>query len=131
KKSTSGLADLIKQYEKEEMEKVYALLDPEWHDEIRLFTEDEFANIVHIDGSIVKKSSEEINQHFNHDNYKPRDGSLVKAVDEICAFVEAYTSNENGISAPELSQAMEHIRGAYLGKKIAGISFDALLSEFG
>jgi len=130
KKSTSGLAELIKQYEKEEMQKVYDLLDPEWHDDIRLFTENEFSSIVHIDGDVVQKSSEDISREFNHDKYRPRDGALVKAADEICAFVEAYTSTRNGISAPELGNAMEHIRDSYRGRKIAGISFDELLGEF-
>jgi len=130
KKSSSGLAELIKQYEKEEMQKVYDLLDPEWHDDIRLFTENEFSSIVHIDGDVVQKSSEDISREFNHDKYRPRDGALVKAADEICAFVEAYTSTRNGISAPELGNAMEHIRDSYRGRKIAGISFDELLGEF-
>ncbi|MDD4794612.1 MAG: HD domain-containing protein, partial [Dehalococcoidales bacterium] len=130
KKSTSGLAELIKQYEKEEMEKVYSLLDPEWHDDIRLFTEDEFNSIIHLDGSIVRKSSEEISRCFNSNGYRPRDGELVKATDELCAFVEAYTSARNGISAPELASAMDHIRHSYSGKTVAGIAFDALLAEF-
>ena len=112
------------------MQKVYDLLDPEWHDDIRLFTENEFSSIVHIDGEVTQKSSEDINREFNHDKYRPRDGALVKAADEICAFVEAYTSTQNGISAPELGHAMEHIRDSYQGRKIAGISFDDLFSEF-
>lgn len=130
KRSTSGLAELIKQYEKEEMEKVYALLDPEWHDDIRLFTEDEFSSIVHLDSGVARKSSEEINRCFNSDDYRPRDGELVKATDELCAFVEAYTSTRNGISTPELESAMKHIRNSYCARTIAGIDFEALLAEF-
>ncbi|MDD5402478.1 MAG: HD domain-containing protein [Dehalococcoidales bacterium] len=130
KKSTSGLADLIKQFEKEEMEKVYKLVDPEWQPDIKLFAEDEFASVVHVDGRAVKKSSREISQSYNSDIYRPRDGELVKAVDELCAFVEAYTSTENGISAPELGDAMKQIRHSYQARTVAGIDFSALFDEF-
>ncbi|MDD5486871.1 MAG: HD domain-containing protein [Dehalococcoidales bacterium] len=130
KRATSGLADLIKQYEIEEMEKVYELLDPEWHADIKLFTRYEFQNVIHKEGSPVEKSSDEITRYFNSDVYEPRDGGLVKAADEVCAFVEAYTSHQNGISALQFGQAMEQIRASYQGRVIAGIDFAELLDEF-
>jgi putative hydrolase of HD superfamily len=131
KKSVRGLARLIKLYEKEEMERnVYALLKDEWRRDMELFTENEFANVVHINGKVVRKSSEEINSNYNGDQYNARDGELVKAVDELCAFVEAYTSTRHGISAPELDRARNTIRDRYAGKLIAGINFSGLLADF-
>ncbi len=131
KRSTSGLAELIKEYEKEEMQnQVYSLLDEEWHSDIQLYTEEEFSNLVHINGRASRKSFEEINSKYNTDVYRARDGEMVKAVDELCAFVEAYTSTENGISAPELSRAMATIKERYLGKTVSGVDFGELLTEF-
>jgi len=130
KKSSPALAELIKQYEKEEMAKVYGLLDDAWHSDIQLFAEDEFSSVVHLEGKPVKKTFEEIEAAYNSDEYSPRDGGLVKAVDELCAFVEAYSSTANGISAPELNQAITSIRRSYTGRTVAGIDFGKLLEEF-
>ena len=131
KKSTSGLAELIKQYEKEEMDRqVYSLLDSDWHDDIRRFTQDEFANTVIINGKVVHAESDEIQACYNADAFSARDGELVKAADVLCAFVEAYTSSMNGISAPELSRAMTTIKAGYSRKTVAGACFGDLLAEF-
>jgi len=131
KRSVKGLARLIKQYEKEEMERnVYALLKDEWRKDMKLFTQDEFRNVVHINGKVVKKNFDEMNSSYNTDQYSPRDGELVKAVDELTAFVEAYTSIRHGVSAPELDRAKNTIRDRYAGKSVAGINFSGLLADF-
>ena len=68
-----GLRDLIKEYEHEEMEKkIYKLIPPSWHAEMRMFTEDEFSDTA------------------------SRDGTLIKAADDLAAFIESYLSLENG-----------------------------------
>jgi len=47
KRSVEGLSELIKQYEKEQMEKeVYGLIPKEWHKDVRMFTEKEFDSII-------------------------------------------------------------------------------------
>ena len=74
-----GLDDLIKEYERERMEEeVYCLLPPDWHEEIRVFTEIEFEGIVQFDGKVVKKTSDEISEAFNSDGFNPRDGEIVQ-----------------------------------------------------
>jgi putative hydrolase of HD superfamily len=55
-------------------EEVYQLIPREWHEEMRMFTENEFKSIVSVNGRIVEKRSEEINRRFNRDRYHPRDG---------------------------------------------------------
>ena len=65
KRSVEGLSDLIKGYEKEQMEKeVYGLIPEEWHPEIKMFTEDEFDSVVTINGkkknSAAKRSTRRI-----------------------------------------------------------------------
>src|SRR5512134_3207971 len=51
KRSIEGLSDLIKEYEREQMEReVYSLIPGAWHGDIRTFTEDEFESIVSVKG---------------------------------------------------------------------------------
>ncbi len=131
KHSVTGLDTLIKQYEKEEMEKhVYSLLKTEWHDEIRMFTESEFSNIVSINGEIRNVSSDEINDKYNKDSYNPRDGELVNAVDQLAAFIEAYTSIRTGIRNPELIDAVTHYKEKSIHHSVAGIDFEKIYASF-
>lgn len=131
KKSIEGLDSLIKQYEKEAMEaNVYRLLKPEWRKDIRFFTENEFRNVILFNRKYVTKSVDEINAKFNADEYRPRDGELVKAADEISAFVEAYTSIQHGITDPELIHAQTTIKDKYQDRTIGGIDFGRIMADF-
>jgi hypothetical protein len=65
KNSINGLDDLIKEYEKREMERrIYRIIPDNWHSEIRMFTEHEFDNIITIeDGNLGQDDiSEEDNK---------------------------------------------------------------------
>ncbi len=107
KKAIKGLDELIKGYEIEEMEKrIYGLIPESWHQDIRLYTENEFSDI------------------------KGRDGSLVKAADDLSAFIEAYLSIRNGIQNQDLMDAITHIIGKYRAKKVCGIDLDKIYSQF-
>ncbi|MEW6515450.1 MAG: HD domain-containing protein [candidate division FCPU426 bacterium] len=134
KKSVAGLSDLIKEYEKELMHKeVYSLLPPEWHAEMRLFTEHEFSNLVEDQGRTRESiSCDDINEHYNHDRFNPRDGHLVRAADELAAFLEADVAISNGSSSHELSDARKRIKYDYqsVKKMIGGIDFGQLYFEF-
>ena len=131
KRSVGGLEDLIKDYEKEQMEKeVYALIPEVWHREMRTFTEDEFSSIVTVDGNILKTTSGEINGKFNRDEYRPRDGELIKATDDLAAFVEAYLGLENGIKSNELDESKNYLKNKYRHSLIAGINFGEIYADF-
>ncbi len=131
KKSVEGIDHIIKKYEKEEMEKkIYKLIPDEWHPEIRMFTEDEFRNIVTVNGKKVRKGSEEISKKFNRDKYNPRDGEIVKAVDNLAAFMEAYMALENGVKSTDLENAKIKLEKMYRGKTVCGINFGEIYSEF-
>ncbi len=107
KKSVEGLDDLIKEYERSEMDKrIFKLLPEGWHADIRMYTEDEF------------------------ENTGKRDGQLVKAADDFAAFIEAYLSIANGIHNDNLRDALDKIRSKYRGKNITGIDFGKLYMEF-
>jgi putative hydrolase of HD superfamily len=131
KRSIEGLDSLIKAYEKELMEKeVLNLIPEQWHNEMRMFTEDEFSTIVTRDGQTMKTDSETISREFNHDACNPRDGEAIKTIDDLAAYVEAYCSIENGVKSRDLGEARKSIREKYKGKVINGINFGDLFKEF-
>jgi len=131
KHSIRGLSNLIKRYEKEQMEeKVYPLVPKDWYPEMRMFTENEFKSVVTVDGRAQHMTSDEISHRFNRDDFNPRDGELVKAIDDLAAFLEAYLAKENGIVCKELRQAEEDIKRRYGRKAIAGIDLAEVYSRF-
>lgn len=133
KKSVSGLDILIKQYESEAMKKVvYRLIPAKWHPEIKMFTEEEFKSIISLNKKIVSKKSEVINRLYNEDQYNPRDGEIIKAIDNLTAYVEAYLSINNGLKNDQLIEAKEKIFKRYTETEpnIAGIEFSALYADF-
>jgi putative hydrolase of HD superfamily len=131
KKSIEGLSDLIKGYEKEQMEKeVYGLIPKKWHPEIRMFTEDEFDNLVKINGKKVKVSGNDISEKYNQDEFNPRDGGLVKAVDNLAAFIEASVAIRNGSTSKDLQEARLSLMNQYEKVNIAGINFGEIYADF-
>jgi len=131
KRSIRGLSILIKNYEQEEMkDKVYDLLDKDWKADIKIFTKDEFKNLVTINNKVVRKNCDEIDRDFNSDEYNPRDGWLIKAIDELAAFVEAYMSCKHGLIATELEKAKNDFKNYYDGKVLCGINFGSLYADF-
>lgn len=107
KKSVEGLDELIKEYEKSEMEKrIYKLLPQNWYNDMRMFTESEFE-----DTSI-------------------RDGKLVKAADDLAAFIEAYLSIKNGIKNDNLISAMENLRKKYKNTGISSLDLNSIYKGF-
>jgi putative hydrolase of HD superfamily len=107
KKSVEGLDELIKDYEKSEMDKrIYNLLPEKWHGEMRLYTQDEFGDT------------------------PLRDGKLVKAADDLAAFIEAFLSLKNGIKNENLENAISNIRAKYHDFKLPGIDFKKIYDRF-
>lgn len=131
KRSVEGLLDLLKEYEREEMEKeVYELIPESWHPEIRMFTENEFDSLAAIDGIMKKTTSSEINDKYNDDIYNPRDGEIVKAADELAAFIEASVAIRNGSRCPELLEARLSIKNKYAKLKAAVINLSEIYADF-
>jgi len=131
KKSVSGLDSLIKEYERQQMEeKVYGLIPEPWHDEIRLFTEIEFKSVVTCGGGRVEKTSSEISEHFNEDAYDPRDGELIRAADQLAAFLEAHLALANGMRAPDFQKTKTSLKEEYQTKVIAGLQFGQIYADF-
>lgn len=107
KKSVKGLDELIKDYEIEEMEKkIYKLIPISWHDDIRMYTEDEFSETGR------------------------RDGKLVKGADDLAAFIETFLALKNGIRNESLIYAKNKLIQKYKNKTINGIKFGDIYAEF-
>jgi putative hydrolase of HD superfamily len=131
KKSISGLDDLIKEYERESMEReVYGLIPDSWHDEIRLFTEIEFKSVVAREKEWVEMASSEITARFNEDIYSPRDGEIVQAADHLAAFLEAYLAVANGMRSPEFQKTITGLREDYRTKQIGGVRLGEIYADF-
>jgi putative hydrolase of HD superfamily len=131
KRSIEGLDALIKEYEKEMMEReFYGLLPPGWRPEMRLFAEDEFESIVMIDGVRRQVPGNEIGRLYNDDRYTPRDGEMVKASDRLAAFIEAYLAVRNGSAAPELHEALWAIRSEQAHREVGGIDLGGIYADF-
>lgn len=131
KRSVEQLDKLIKEYEAEKMKKeVYSLLPRHWHSDIRIYTEDEFSNIVLTEKGVI--NVETIDSKHNKDEFMPRDGSLVKAVDELASFIEAYLAIQNGSASQLLQKAVIDLKEKYENERpvIAGIDFRQIYSDF-
>lgn len=131
KKSVEGLSDLIKQYEREQMQKeVYGLIPRDWHADVRMFTEREFESIASVRGRRRKVTSDEISRRYNEDGFNARDGELVKAADHLAAFIEAYAAVRNGSANREFQEAKLSFKEMYARTVIAGINFGEIYADF-
>jgi len=138
KRSVAGLDDVIKKYERKQMEEaVMPLIPVEWQPEMRLFTGsmsgdddiDEFSDVVVREGRLKKASAEEMTK-YNLDSNSPRDGSIVEASDHLTAYIEAYLAKKNGIPPEHFSEGVSWIEKTYLNKVIAGINFGEIYEDF-
>lgn len=111
KRSIPGLDELIKDYEKEQMrKKVYPLIPRKWHKDLKLYTIEEFSNVVKVEGKTLHPEYSDICNKFNSNKYDPRDGDIVKASDILAAFLEAYLAIKSGIKSDGLSTAMADLK---------------------
>jgi putative hydrolase of HD superfamily len=123
----------VKDFGREEMERrIYGpeLIPKAWQPEMRIFTENEFLSKVTIDGQLRHTTSDTITASYNRDRYNPVDGELVKAADDLAAFMEAYLALQNGIANPQLHTAVREKQLFYRDRTIADINLSNLYNEF-
>jgi len=133
KRAATGLDRFVKDFEREEMERrIYGpeLIPKAWQPEMRMFTEDEFVSKVTIDSHVRHTTSDAISSSYNDDRYNPVDGELVKAADDLAAFMEAYLALQNGISNSQLQTAVQEKKLFYREKTIAGINLGNVYNDF-
>lgn len=133
KTSVPGLDSVIKEYEHIQMEeKIMPLLPSSWRDEFHYFVEDEFANKVRVGDRVLSKdiSFDDIQGHYNRDEFDAIDGVLLKACDHFAAFVEASLSIQHGITARPLEECRVSLPAKYRDVVIGGIDFGKLYEFF-
>jgi len=133
KRAATGVDRFIKEFERDEMQRrIYRpkLIPQAWEPEMRMFTEDEFASKVTIEGKLQHTTSDAITASYNQDLYNPVDGELVKAADDLAAFMEAYLALQNGIANAQLRTAVREKSLVYRHKTIAGIDFGKVYKGF-
>jgi len=132
KTSVAGLDSVIKEYEHIQMEeKIMPLIPSSWHDEFRYFVDDEFSNRVREDGAVQNNLSfEDIQGHYNRDEFDAVDGVILKACDHFAAFVEASLSIQHGITARPLEECRTALPERYRDVTIGGIDFSRLYGFF-
>ena len=131
KRSIQGLEELIEKFEKDELARtIYRLIPKKWHSEMKLFAEDEFTSTISKDGKREIRSSDAITSTFDSNRYDPKDGEIVKAVDDLSAFVEAYLTVKYGIRSPEFQKARDALKKKYETKNVAGIRFSEIYADF-
>jgi putative hydrolase of HD superfamily len=130
KTSSQDFESIVHNLEKELAEnEIYPLLEPEWKDEIKYFTQDEFLNKIVENGNIsVVSAVEEITQHYNEDRFLPYDGQLVRAADQMAAYLEAKSSINFGIRSDDLLSAVDSIKSRYK-LKIGNVDFERIYNE--
>ncbi|MGL5955783.1 MAG: HD domain-containing protein [Brevinema sp.] len=130
KMNIEGFGDLLKEIEREEMERKFKMLIPEkLRSELFYFINDEFADqttqnektVIHQEG---------ISQEFNQDSYNPKDGSIVRLSDQLGAYIEADMALGNGATSSEFITAKERIKMEYSTKKTAGLELNSLFLDF-
>jgi len=133
KRAATGVDRFVKEFERDEMQRrIYRpkLIPDTWQPEMRMFTEDEFASKVTVEGKLQNTTSDRITASYNQDRYNPLDGELVKAADDLAAFMEAYLALQNGISNTQLQGAVREKSFFYRHKTIAGVNLDSVYKEF-
>lgn len=112
KASVEGLEALIHRYEHDEMERrIFPLLPESWHEELRYYTEEEFANKTwHTDlVSPLQRHRGDIPGEFNCDRYNPLDGRVVEICDKLAAYIEASASIRMGVHPPALEEGKRRL----------------------
>ncbi|MDD2515746.1 MAG: HD domain-containing protein [Candidatus Gracilibacteria bacterium] len=132
KQGIEGLSELIKEYEKSQMEEIVYPLLPEFiRKDIEYFTENEFASRIKINDETIITTSENIQNKFNKDEFSPVDGEILKACDHLGAYMEAVSSKKHGIKAIEFDEGIERFLDIYKDKEILGINFGKIFDLLG
>ncbi len=139
KRSVDELPSLIHEYEEEELRrKILLPLEEDGCSAIRerleyylgLSVGSEFYDSCVKDGAVTRvKDFNELQKNFNEDRFDPKDDDLIKACDNLAAFLEAYTSIHNGVASPHLYEAVVRMRHNNTAR-FNGFNMATLLADF-
>lgn len=144
KRSVDLLPELIKEYELQEMERrvLRPLADAGYADleeKLRYYlglqgegVTSEFDETVCDQSGVARhlSSFEQLQRDGNEDALNPKDGRLLKVCDNLAAFMEAHTSVRQGLSSPEMYEALVRIRNDLRHTQLGSLSLATLLADF-
>ncbi|MDY6826678.1 MAG: HD domain-containing protein [Bacillota bacterium] len=131
KRSVVGLEEIIKDIENRQLEeRIFPLLPSSWHQELKYFTDKEFASKIMENDEMQVVTSEEINERYNSDSFSPLDGEIIRACDHLAAYIETFLSISHGIKSNHLEEGNRQLYSRYNSRIIAGINFGQLFSYY-
>jgi putative hydrolase of HD superfamily len=131
KRAVEGLEEIIKDIEQIQFkERILPLLPRSWHSEMLYFLDDEFQTKVVVEGSTMLCNSEILNSKYNSSEFNPLDGELIRACDQLAAFIEASLSIEYGMKSPDLISGKSQIYENHAGTVISDVDFRSYFDLF-
>jgi putative hydrolases of HD superfamily len=131
KRSVAGIEELIKDIEHRQLEeRIFPLLPYPWHAELLYFTEKEFSSKIIFNNSVRVVSTAEIGKKYNEDRYSPLDGEVIRACDQLAAYIETFLSISHGIKSYHLEEGNRQLYSQNSNKMIGELNFGQLFSYF-
>ena len=114
KQATDHLPEVVKHIEDEIVaQELLPLMDEYYREDVLYFIQQEFENRVRLDGKTRCVTSEELNERYAAPQFYGIDGKLIRAADQIAAFVEADSSIRFGIRSEQLEGGRANILQHY------------------
>lgn len=131
KYASDALKDALSKLEQQLMEEqIYPYISEGWRTEFNYFIDENFNNRYMRQSKLVRVGTDEIDDRYNHDEFSPLDGQLVKRADSMAAFVEASTSIQLGVKSDELETGKRRIMNGEANKTFAHLNFDAFYADY-
>jgi len=112
-------------------ERLLPLLPAAWHEQIRYYTEDEFANRVIQDGTVrADLTVEQLSEEFDKPELQPVDGEIIRCCDHLAAFIEASLSIQHGITSKHLTEGLDRLMASYGDRQVGKVDFGAIFRDF-
>ncbi len=130
KSSVKGLENIIKEFEKKQIEnKILPLLPQSWHFEMKYFVEHEFDNRI-VENNEIKFFDCDIDDKYNKNEFCATDGKLVEVCDKLSAYIEASLALRYGIHSDMLNKSKMKLYNKFANIKIANLTFKDVFDYF-
>ena len=130
KSSVKGLENIIKEFEKKQIEnRILPLIPQSWHFEMKYFVEHEFDNRI-VENNEIKFFDCDIDNKYNKNEFCATDGKLVEVCDKLSAYIEASLALRYGIHSEMLKESKMRLYNKFANKKIININFKDVFDFF-
>ncbi len=130
KTAVQGLDEIIKDYEKLQMEeKLLTLVPSSWHQDLSYYTEQEFENRIRVHGETRIGLAFAEMARYDNPEFSPVDGEIIRCCDHLAAFIEASTSINHGVSSRHLAEGVKRLSELYQHRQVGVIDFSAVFKD--